>query len=166
MADVVQKENNFIQLKKDNILRIGIMDAEGNPTGEHLEFDLEDIELPLRLNKCEEMHHKNLQYIKMQFAIIDKKEDVKGKKLLSVNEEQKIKLLKEFYEREMEALDLFLGKDGTKKLLNGRKPYFTMYDDIAEILAPIMPKLKMRKEDIMNKIKNKYSNSKDKNVLE
>ena len=43
---------DFIQLKKDNILRIGIKDTEGNDTGEHLEFDLEDIEFPLKINEC------------------------------------------------------------------------------------------------------------------
>lgn len=165
MADVNQNEN-FIQLKKDNILRIGIRDAEGNDTGEHLEFDMEDIELPLKLNKCEEMHRKNVQYVKMQFTVIDKKEDKKGKKLLSWKEEEKIKLLKEFYEKEIEALDLFLGKGGTRKLLNGRSPYYTMYEDIGEIIEPILPKLKMKTEDIAKKIKSKYSNAKEKNVLE
>ena len=70
---------DFIQLKKDNILRIGIKDIEGNDTGEHLEFDMEDIELPLRLNECEARHRKNLEFLKMQFVIIDKKEDKKGK---------------------------------------------------------------------------------------
>ena len=39
--------DNFIQLQEDNILRLEIKDSEGKPTGEHLEFDLEDIELPL-----------------------------------------------------------------------------------------------------------------------
>ena len=53
---------DFIQLKKDNILRIGIKDIEGNDTGEHLEFDMEDIELPLRLNECEARHRKNLEF--------------------------------------------------------------------------------------------------------
>ena len=32
---------DFIQLKKDNIIRIGIQDYNGNDTGNHLEFDLE-----------------------------------------------------------------------------------------------------------------------------
>ena len=64
---------NFIQLKKDNILRIGIKTAEGKDTGEHLEFDLEDLELPLRLNQSGVEHKKNLQQLKMQFQIIEKK---------------------------------------------------------------------------------------------
>lgn len=155
---------DFIQLKKDNILRIGIKDEKGVDTGEHLEFDLEDIELPLKLNECDAKHKKNLEFLRNQFLIIDKKEDKKGKFVLSRNEEEKLKVLQEFYKREMEALDLFLGKDGTKKLLNGRKPYYSMYEDISEMLEPIMPKLKLRADDVIHKIKEKYNNKKD-NVL-
>lgn len=158
---------DFIQLKKDNILRIGIKDIQGNDTGEHLEFDLEDIELPLRLNECEAKHRKNLEYLRNQFVIIDKKEDKKGKFILSWKEEEKLKILQEFYKREMEALDLFLGQNGTNKLLNGRKPYYSMYEDINDMLVPILPKLKLKADDIANKIKEKYSNkATEKNVLE
>ena len=158
---------DFIQLKKDSILRIGIKDNEGNDTGEHLEFDMEDINLALRLNECDEKHRKNLEFLRNQFIIIDKKEDKKGKKILSWKEEEKLKVLQEFYKREMEALDLFLGENGTKKLLNGRNPYYSMYEDISEILEPIMPKLKLRVDDIAKKIKDKYSNvnNQEKNVL-
>lgn len=158
---------DFIQLKKDNILKIGIKDSEGNDTGEHLEFDLEDINLALRLNECDERHRKNLEFLRNQFIIIDKKEDKKGKKILSWKEEEKLKVLKNFYKEEEKALDLFLGEGGTRKLLNGREPYYSMYEDINEILEPIMPKLKLRADDIAKKIKDKYSNNKqDKNVLE
>ena len=157
---------NFIQLKKDNILRFGIKTSDGVDTGEHLEFDLEDIELPLRINQCEAQHRKNLEYLKMQFTIIDKKEDRKGKFVLTWREEEKLKVLQEFYKREMDALDLFLGENGTKKLLNGRKPYVTMYQDINEMLEPIMPKLEIRADNIINKIKGKYGSNKEKDVLE
>jgi hypothetical protein len=159
MADV-------IQLKKDNILRIGIKDSNGVDTGEHLEFDLEDIELPLRLNQCEAQHRKNLEFVKNQFIIIDKKEDKKGKFLLSWKEEEKIKVLQDFYKKEMEALDLFLGKDGTKKLLNGRNPYYSMYEDINEILEPVLPKLKLRADNIIDKVKEKYNDKKETDVLQ
>lgn len=158
-------ENNFIQLKKDNILRIGIKDANGVDTGEHLEFDLEDIELPLRLKQCEAKHYKNVEFVRNQFVIINKKEDKKGKFYLSSNEEEKIKVLQEFYKREMEALDLFLGDGGTKKMLGGRNPYISMYEEINEMLAPILPKIQIRAEDIMNKIKGKYGEKKETDVL-
>jgi len=65
----------------------------------------------------------------------------------------------------MEALDLFLGEGGTKKLLNGRKPYYEMYDDINDILEPILPKLQKTAEDIEDRIKQKYSNNSQKEVL-
>lgn len=157
---------NFIQLKKDSILRFGIKTSDGVDTGEHLEFDLEDIELPLRINKCEAMHRKNLEYLKMQFVIIEKKEDKKGKFVLSWKEEEKLKVLQEYYKREIEALDLFLGKGGTKKLLNGRNPYYSMYDDISEILEPVMKKIDARADSIIDKIKNKYGKENEKDVLE
>jgi hypothetical protein len=157
---------DVIQLKKDNILRIGIKDSNGVDTGEHLEFDLEDIELPLRLNQCDVQHKKNLEFVKNQFIIIDKKEDKKGKFLLSWKEEEKLKVLQEFYKREMEALDLFLGKNGTKKLLNGRNPYYSMYEDINEILEPVLPKLKLRIDNIVGKVKEKYNDKKETDVLQ
>ena len=164
---MMTEKENFIQLKKDSILRIGIKDSEGNDTGEHLEFDMEDINLALRLNECDEKHRKNLEFLRNQFVIIDKKEDKKGKKILSWKEEEKLKVLQEFYKREIEALDLFLGENGTKKLLNGRNPYYSMYEDINDMLKPILPKLKLRADDIAKKIKDKYSNvnNQDKNVL-
>ena len=164
---MMTEKENFIQLKKNNIVKSGIKDVEGNDTGEHLEFDLEDINLPLRLNECDEKHRKNLEFLRSQFIIIDKKEEKKGKKILSWKEEEKLKVLQEFYKREMEALDLFLGENGTKKLLNGRNPYYSMYEDINDMLVPILPKLKLRADDIAKKIKDKYSNAnnQDKNVL-
>ena len=164
---MMTEKESFIQLKKDSILRIGIKDSDGNDTGEHLEFDMEDINLALRLNECDEKHRKNLEFLRNQFIIIDKKEDKKGKKILSWKEEEKLKVLQEFYKKEMEALDLFLGENGTKKLLNGRNPYYSMYEDINDMLKPILPKLKLRADDIAKKIKDKYSNvnNQDKNVL-
>lgn len=158
--------DDFIQLKKDNILRIGIKDSEGKDTKEHLEFDLEDIELPLKLSECEFKHKKNIEYLKNQMIIIDKKQDKKGKYILSSNEKEKILVIKEFYQREIKALDLFLGEGGTNKILNGRKPYYSMYDDISKIIEPILPKLQIKAQDIAKKIKEKYSNKKEENTLE
>lgn len=150
---------DFIQLKKNNILKIGIKDSDGKDTGNFLEFDLEDIELGLKLNQCQKKHNENVQNVKRQFIIIDKKQDKKGKQLLSWKEEEKIKVLKQFYKDEADALDLFLGKGGTKKLLNGRNPYWTMYDDINEMLKPILPKLKLSMDGVVDKIKAKYKST-------
>lgn len=157
---------DYIQLKKDDIIRIGIKDANGIDTGEHLEFDLESVDLPLNYQRCMEMHKKNLSNLKKQILMIDKRNDKKGNKLFSINEEDKIKAVKKFYVDEMKALDLFLGKNGTKKLLNGRDPYYSMFEDIIEMLDPILPIIEKGFSKIEKKVMDKYKVMKDDNILE
>ena len=157
--------DNFIQLKKDNILRIGIKTSDGVETGEHLEFDLEDIELPLKLNDCNELHKKNIKALQKQFAEIEKISETKNNAILSLKKEKQLKAFRDFYKKESEALDLFIGEGGTTKLLNGRKPYYTMFDDFMEVLEPILPLIKQNVSDIQEKIKSKYS-VKDDDILE
>lgn len=157
--------DNYIQLKKNNVIKIGIKDAEGNDTGNYLEFDLEDISLPLRIQQLEEEHKKNLNYLKMQFALIDKKEEKSGKKLFTNKEEEKMKVLIEFYDRESKTMDLVLGEGGTAKMLNGRKPYYEMFNDIMEALEPLEPIFKKGYENVKNKIVEKYK-IKDTDVME
>ena len=48
-----------IQLKQDNLLKIGIKNVEGKDTGEIIIIDLEDIELTLKAQKREEMIKNN-----------------------------------------------------------------------------------------------------------
>ena len=102
--------------------------------------------------------------------ILDKKEDKKGKKLLSYKQEEGIKLYIKYYDKEMEALDMFLGKGATRMILdvNGDEPYYTMFDDIVKMIEPIMPKLednakyiKKKQEEIMKK----YSKKEESKVL-
>lgn len=164
---MMTETESFIQLKKDNVFRIGIKDYKGNDTGKYLSFDLEDITLPLKLNDCEDMHHKNVINLRDRFVIIDKKEDVKGKKILSKKEEEKLKVLEEYYRNEMKALDLFIGEGKTQMILDlmGRNPYYSMYEDISQLLEPILPKLKLNAESIKQQIINKYSKNNDKEVL-
>lgn len=160
---------NFIQLNKDDVLRLEIRTDDGKSTGEFLEFDLEDIELPLKYQEMSEMEKRNQQNLRNQFLIIDKRQDVKGKKLLSKNEEDKIKALNDFFKKEEEIYDMFLGKGGVKKLLNGRKMGWTSLKNIDEIIKKqIMPHFDLSMERITNKVKEKYSQSKnkDKEVLE
>ncbi len=161
-------EDNFIQLEKNDVLRIAIKNSDGEDTGKYLEFDLEDVGLPLRLSDSIELHKKNMEFLKTQLTLIDKKEDHKGKKVLSWKEEEKIKLVKKVFEDEMKALDMFIGEGKTQMLLDlmGRKPYLSMYDDIGKMLEPILPKLKMNVDSIASKIKNKYSNEVKEEVLE
>lgn len=158
---------DFIHLKKNNLIRIGIKDQDGNDTGKFLTFDLEDIELPLRYQNMFEEHKKNQSYARHQFIIIDKREDVNGKKLLSRNEEEKIKVINEFYKREMQALDMFLGEGKTQMILDimGRRPYLTMFDDIGEAIEPISEILEKNMKTTEDMIKEKYK-IEDESILE
>ena len=150
--------DNYIQLNKDDVLRLGIKDSEGNDTGEYLEFNLSDIELPLRYQELIEKDKKNKERLRNQMLIIDKREDVKGKKLLSKNEEDKIKALNEFFIKEVEVYNMFLGPRGVEKLLNGRKFTWTTLQEIDEIIEKqIAPHLEVNMKNITDKVKEKYS---------
>ena len=89
--------DNFIKLNKSDVLTLGIKTNDGKDTGEFLEFDLEDIELPLKYQELLEKDKKNKERLRNQILIIDKRQDVKGKKLMSKNEEDKLKALNDFF---------------------------------------------------------------------
>lgn len=149
--------DNVIKLNKSNVLRLGIQTEDGINTGEFLEFDLEDIELPLKYQELIEKDKKNKEYLKNQMIIIDKREDVKGKKLLTKNEEDKIKAVNEFFKKEIEIYNMFLGENGVQKLLNGRKFGWTTLQEIDEIIdKQIAPYINITMDKITQKIKEKY----------
>ena len=156
--------DNFIKLNKNSVLRLGIQTNEGEDTGEYLEFDLEDIELPLKYQELIEKDKKNKENLRNQLIIIDKRQDVKGKKLLSKNEEDKIKALDEFFKKEVEVYNMFLGERGVEKLLNGRKLGWTSLQEIDEIIEKqIAPHLDTNMKSITEKVKEKYGQAIQKN---
>ena len=150
--------DNFIQLKESDVLTLKIKTSDGKETGEELTFDLEDIELPLRYQELIEKDKKNKENLKNQMAIIEKRQDVKGKKLLSKNQEDKIRVLNDFFVKEVEVYNMFLGPRGVEKLLNGRKFTWTTLQEIDEIIEKqITPKIDVSMDKITNKIKAKYA---------
>ena len=150
--------DNVIKLNQSNTLKLRIQTSEGKDTGEVLEFDLEDIELPLKYQELVEKDKKNKEYLTNQITIIDKRQDVKGKKLLSRNEEDKIKAINEFFKKEIDIYNIFLGENGVQKLLNGRKIGWTTLQEIDEIIEnQITPYLNQNMTDIAQKIKEKYN---------
>jgi hypothetical protein len=160
--------DNFIKLNRSDILRLGIMTEDGKDTGEVLEFDLEDIELPLRYQELLEKDKKNKENLRNQMIIIDRRQDVKGKKLMSKNEEDKLKALNDFFKKEIEIYNLFLGENGVQKLLNGRRIGWSSLKEIDEIIIKqIAPHLDLSMTKISDKIKQKYkeANIRNKEVL-
>ena len=155
---------DYIKIKeRKDILKLGIMDEEGNIVKDSkgkevcLEFDLGDVELPLKYNRCINLINQARQKLKLDFITIDKKQDYKGKQqLLSSNEEAKAKAIKHFYKEMEVAMDLFLGIGGTRKYLNGKNPYWEMFDDLSEAIEPYMDKMKLTTTDMLDRIKSKY----------
>ena len=154
----------YITLKKrKDILKLGlkeenenvIKDVAGNEV--FLEFDLGDINLPLKYNKCINAVDTAKKNLKGQFIIIDKKPDHKhGKNTCSANDEARVKAVKQFYKDMEIAMDMFLGQGGTRKFLNGKSPYWEMWDDIDEMLKPYYDKMHLTLSDMTDRIKEKY----------
>lgn len=150
--------DNIIKLNKNDILRLEIVTSDGKSTNNYLEFDLEDIELPLKYQELLEKDEKNKKNLRNQLMIIEKRQDVKGKKLLSKNQEDEIKALNDFFKKEKEVYDLFLGKGGFDKLLNGRAMTWTIFEEIDELIVnQILPHLDLSMTRIQDKVKEKYS---------
>ena len=157
--------DNVIKLNKKDTLRLKIQTEEGIDTGEYLEFDLLDLELPLIYQELIERDKKNKAYLQNMLKIIEKRQDVKGKKLLSKNEEDSIRAINEFFKKEKEVYNMFLGERGVEKLLNGRKLSWNTLEEIDEIIEKqIVPHLDIKMENIQNKIKEKYKQAVDKQV--
>lgn len=160
--------DNSIQFKRENVLKLKLKNEMGEDTGEYLEFDLEDIELPLRYQQALEEHKKNYNSLKNQLLIISKKEDHTGKKFLSSNQEASLIALSEFYKKEIKIMDLFLGEGKTQMILDKvmrRKPYLTMFNDIMESIEEVSDLFNVGYSSIEEKIKQKYSKKED-NILE
>lgn len=164
---------SVIKLKNQDkeVLKFPIYTEDGKDTGKYLKFDMGDIGLILKLNDTDKKHKANLKYIRDQYQIIDKREDKQGKYLLTFNQEEKAKVLKEFYKRDMEAIDLFLGKNGCETILEAmeRDPYWDMFEDIMGdegIIAAILPELKIGLDNVADKIKDKYSTKEETDILE
>lgn len=155
---------NKIRLKEKNVLRFKVEMANGEDTGLEVKIDLQDIELPLRINKMEQIHKKNLSLLKQKAQAIEKQEDKKGKYLLSWKEEENTKLLREFYENEEKALDMLIGQGMTKKMLKAmdRYPYYDMFDDIVQALEPVFNEVEKEAHNMYDEAKNMIDGIKEK----
>ena len=159
--------DNFIQLKESNTLKIGIKDKNGNIIDGILEFDFENSGILLIYQDMVERIKKDKQWLNNQYLIIGKRQDVKGKKLLSKNEEDTLKAEQEFFKKIEKDYNMLLGENGVRKLLNGRELGWVTLSEIDEIIETQMfPLFNNYQNKIEEKIKNKYLNSVKKSVEE
>ena len=155
-----------IQLEDKNTITFKIYDNKGNDTGETLEFNLDDVELPLRIQEIQERIKKSRINLNNQAKLIQSRPDKKGKKLMSANEEALMKLASDFFKEQAEIYNQFLGKDGVKKLLCGAPLGWTTLNKVDKIIEEkIMPELDASMENIMNEIKEIYKEANDDSVL-
>ena len=148
--------DNYIQVNDDDIIILKIK-KNGEETGEELRFDLNDIEFPLRYQDMLYKINKNKEKLKNDFVVIDKRQDIQGKKLFSKNAEDKIKAFNDFTKKMVEAYNMFLGENGVQKLLCGKKLGWTTLNEIDEIIdKQIAPVVLSSFEGIEKKIIDKY----------
>ena len=156
-----------IRLEEDDILRLPIIASNGNPTGEFLEFDLQDIELPMKYQEFIDKDKKNRSNLQNKLYLIDKKEDVDEGKVLTRNEREKIIAIQDFLKEEVKIYNLFLGENGVEKLLNGSKLRWNSLKIIDKIInEQIVPHLDLSVETMNEKIKEKYSQEEVKEEIE
>lgn len=162
------EELKIVLNNSEDIKRFYVYTKDGKKTGEHLDFDLEDIELIDRLDRIYNKILKNQQWIKNEMAVIDRKQDFKKKNsLMSNNEKLKYEAIKKYYNEQRNAFDLFLGENGVEKLLYGRKFEWGTLNEISEIISnQIYPQLKISMKNITEKVKEKYKKPIENDVLE
>lgn len=161
-------EEKVIKLNPTDVLVLKIETDKGEKTGEELRFDLEDTQLFLRYEELIKKDKANRIELQNKLTIINKQEDVKAENLLSRNEKAQLEAINDFFKKEIEVYNMFLGENGVQKLLNGRAMTWEALDEIDEIIdKQIKPYLDINMQNIANKIKQKYSfNSKTSEEIE
>jgi hypothetical protein len=144
-----------IVVNEDDSLILEIYDKKGNKTGECLQFDLGDIDLPLRYQELIEKDKKNRETLRNAILVIEKRQDVPGKNYLSKNQEDSVRAVVDFFKKEVEIYNMFLGENGVQKLLNGRK---LKWDTLEEIDHIINDQIRPYVEEDIKKVKEKVIN--------
>lgn len=158
---------NTIKLEEDETLQFEITDSKGNPTGEYLEFNMDDISLPLRYRDLYIKDRESRQWIKKEVIIINKRQDVQEKDdPMTKNEKDILEANKKFFNKEIEIYNMFLGENGVQKLLNGKPLGWESLDKIDKLIQnQIYPILKNHVKSMEEMIKNKYSQKDDAELL-
>ena len=149
-----------------NTLRIDkkLYEIEVNDKGETITFDPDDIELVFKLERAYKAVLKAQDNLKADVLIIKKRKDTTQKgEMISENEKAIIKAYKNCFTAMRAAYDSFLG-DGACQKIFGDRNYVEMFDDLNEQLQPHFEKMKLNRENVAKKIREKYTD-KNEDVL-
>lgn len=136
-----------IRINKDDVYRI-----EVNDNGDCIEFDLLDIELPMKvINLSKEIEKQTDFYNKKSLAIYKQYKD--NQELLYTN---KNKCDVDFCNRMRKEFDKLLGENACQKIF-GNINRVGMFDDLFEQLMPHFEKIKVDMEKVKDKLVEKYS---------
>lgn len=158
---------NTITIDKDDTLEFEITDKDGNPTGDYLEFNMNDISLPLRYRDLVFKDKENRSNFKKDLIIINKRQDVKNDgDPLSKNELEAIKLNEEYLKKEIDIYNIFLGENGVQKLLCGKPVGWDTLDRIDKLIEEkIYPELNKNAKSLEDMIKGKYKENKEEELI-
>lgn len=158
---------NTIKLDEDETLQFEITDSKGNPTGEYLEFNMDDISLPLKYRDVMMKDKANRDWYKKELIIINKRQDSQEKgDPLTKNQIDILKTNEEFFKKEADIYNIFLGENGVQKLLNGRPLGWESLEKIGKLITEqIVPTLDKHTKSMEDMIKAKYGPGNDETEL-
>ena len=158
---------NTIRLEEDDTLQFEITDKDGNPTGEFLEFNMDDISLPLRYRDLIFKSRENRKNFKKDMTIINKKQDVQDKDdPMTRNELEIINLSQKYLNKEVEIYNMFLGENGVQKLLNGKPLGWDSLNKIDKLIEnQIQPIIEKHLKTMEEMIEKKYSPEKEEELI-
>ena len=137
--------------KKEGIKRIQV-----NEQGDYIEFDLLDIELPLKVEKTRKELLKQNSIFRNRCKAIEKQ--YKDNRDLMMINTYKAEL--DFCKKCREVLDGLLGEGACQKIFGNTNRY-GMFEDYFDQLSEILGNLEIDIEAIKEKLINKYKQSKD-----
>lgn len=147
-------------MEKLRIERTDLYEIEVNDNGDTIVFDLTDVDLPLRFEKCLEDLNKLSNTVKEKELIIRKKQDEAGKGFLTKNQLELAKLTSEMYAESRKAVDGLIGEGACQKIF-GKTNYINMFDDLFKALEPHIEKMGLKQKNAIELITNKYSKVED-----
>lgn len=143
-----------LRINKDDTYKIEVNDA-----GEYIEFDLLDIELPMKCLNASKALKKETNFHKKRLSALSKK--FQNNQELFFIEKNKADI--EFCQKMRDVFDSFLGESACKKIF-GDTNRVGMFDELFEQLIPHFEKMQINIEKIKDKLLEKYS-SKDKGII-